>query len=308
MSQFTIEIESTSNPNIIKFNANSFLTRARSFEFANIDEAKSSPLAQELFYLPFVKTVYISQNFIAIEKFDIIDWEDVQQEVADSILEYLNAGKPPILEEEEEEKEEPTPVRKMPVSVYAESTPNPAVMKFIATKGLARETYEYKHVSEAGDSPLAKELFSFPFVKEVFISQNFVSVMKFNIVEWEEITMELREFIKKYIEEGNPIVNEVTPDDDTASNGNSTAGGKANTALEKQIVSLLDEYVKPAVARDGGNILFDSFDTETKTVKVILQGACSGCPSSTATLKNGIETLLKRMMEGKVEQVVAING
>jgi hypothetical protein len=99
MSQFNIDISETSNPNIIKFVANSFLTRSTSYEFKNIDEAKPSPLAQQLFYLPFVKTVYISQNFIAIEKYNIIEWKDVQLEVAESILEYLNAGKPVIVEE-----------------------------------------------------------------------------------------------------------------------------------------------------------------------------------------------------------------
>lgn len=306
MAQFNIEIESTSNPNIIKFTTNSFLTKARSYEFNNGNEAKNSPLAQELFQLPFVKTVYISQNFIAIEKIDVIEWEDVQQEVADSILVYLNSDKPVIIEEEKEEQKAP---RKMPISVYAESTPNPSVMKFIATKPLVRQTYEFKHVSEAEDSPLAKELFSFPFVKEVFISQNFISVMKFNIVEWEEITMEIREFIKKYLEDGKTVVQEATPDNtDSSTNESVIKAGKATTKTEKEIVALLDEYVAPAVARDGGNILFDSFDPETKTVKVILQGACSGCPSSTATLKNGIETLLNRMMNGEVTQVVAING
>src|SRR5690606_9826753 len=99
MSLFNIEISETSNQNIVKFIANSFLTRATSYEFKNIDEAKPSPLAQQLFYLPFVKTVYISQNFIAIEKYNIIEWKDVQLEVAESILEYLNAGKPVIVEE-----------------------------------------------------------------------------------------------------------------------------------------------------------------------------------------------------------------
>src|SRR5690606_5522333 len=120
---------------IIKFNVDSFLTKASSHEFKNIDEAKSSPLAQELFYLPFVKTVYISQNFIAIEKFDIVDWKDVEQEVADSISEYLNSGKPAITEKTE---------MKAAISVYAESTPNPSVMKFVANKTLVPSAYEFK--------------------------------------------------------------------------------------------------------------------------------------------------------------------
>jgi len=306
MSQFNIEISQTSNQNIVKFIANSFLTRATSYEFKNIDEAKFSPLAQQLFYLPFVKTVYISQNFIAIEKYNIVAWEDVQQEVAESILDYLNSGKPVITEQN-------TP-KKIPVSVYAESTPNPSVMKFVANKPLATGTFEFKNIDDAVHSPLAKALFSFPFVKEVFISANYVSVMKYNVAEWQEISIELREFIRKFIEDGKPVLNDEILNGTNASGNTSSAkdssipNERIHTDLEKEIISILDEYVKPAVASDGGHILFDSFNEETKTVKVILQGACSGCPSSTITLKNGIETMLKEMLQGQINQVVAING
>ncbi|MDC7999410.1 NifU family protein [Aequorivita todarodis] len=306
MQQFNIEVSQTSNQNIVKFIANSFLTRSSSYEFKNIDEAKTSPLAQQLFYLPFVKTVYISQNFVAIEKYDIVEWEDVQAEVAASIAEYLNAGKPVI--------SETGAPKKIPVSIYAESTPNPTVMKFIANKTLATGVFEFKNRDEAGNSPLAKALFNFPFVKEVFISSNYISVMKYDWVEWQELTMEIREFIRKFMEEGKPVLNEemlnaTNAAENTASEKKtSQKAEKLHTALEKEIISILDEYVKPAVASDGGHILFDSFNETTKTVKVILQGACSGCPSSTITLKNGIETMLKEMLKGQINSVVAVNG
>lgn len=306
MSQFNIEVTQTSNQNIVKFIVNSFLTRSSSYEFKNIDEAKASPLAQQLFFLPFVKTVYISQNFVAIEKYDIVEWKDVQDEVAESIVEYLNAGKPIITETD-------TP-KKVPITIYAESTPNPTVMKFIANKNLATGVFEFKNSDEAGNSPMAKALFNFPFVKEVFISSNYISVMKYDWVEWLELTMEIREFIRKFIEEGKPVLNdEVLDATNSVSNISSTKNSsektaKGHTALEKEIISILDEYVKPAVARDGGHILFDSFNEDTKTVKVILQGACSGCPSSTITLKNGIETMLKEMLHGQINSVVAVNG
>ncbi|SRX72170.1 NifU family protein [Aequorivita antarctica] len=306
MLQFNIDITQTSNQNIVKFIVNSFLTRSTSYEFKNIDEAKASPLAQQLFYLPFVKTVYITQNFVAIEKFDIVEWKDVQEEVAESIVEYLNTGKPVITETD-------IP-KKIPVSIYAESTPNPAVMKFVANKPMATGTFEFKNIEDTAHSPLAKALFNFPFVKEVFISGNFVSVMIFNMAEWEEISMEIREFIRKFIEDGKPVLNDDAMNTtNTASTISSTKESseqtvKVHTDLEKEIISILDEYVKPAVARDGGHILFDSFNEDTKTVKVILQGACSGCPSSTITLKNGIETMLKEMLHGQINSVVAING
>ena len=306
MSQFNIEISQTSNPNIVKFTANSFLSSNSSYEFKNIDEAKPSPLAQQLFYLPFVKTVYISQNFVAIEKYNIVAWEDVQQEVANSILEYLNAGKSVISEE--------NTVKKSPVSIYAESTPNPSVLKFVANKPLASGTFEFKNLDDAIHSPLAKVLFSFPFVKEVFISANYVSIMKYDTADWQDISSELREFIRKFIEEGKPVLNDeilnatnITENQSTSISSSQTSH-KPYTDLEKEIISILDEYVKPAVASDGGHIMFDSFNIETKTLKVILQGACSGCPSSTITLKNGIETMLREMLNGQVNQVVAING
>lgn len=305
MSQFPITVQPTSNENIVKFVTNSFLTQAKSYEFNNIDEAKPSPIAQQLFYLPFVKTVYISQNFIAIEKYNIVGWEQVQEEVAASISEYLESGKV-VIEETETSK-------KVPVTVYAESTPNPAVQKFVANKPLADGTFEFKNIDDAIDSPLATALFAFPFVKEIFISANYVSVMKYNVAEWQEISMELREFIRNYIENGKPILNDAilqkkkeaeTAEPDTAN----AAISEAHSDIDKEIIAILDEYVKPAVASDGGHIAFDSFDENTKTVRVILQGACSGCPSSTITLKNGIETMLQDMLNGRVMKVEAING
>lgn len=301
MSQFNISIQPTNNENIVKFVANSFITRNNSFEFKNIDEATPSPLAQQLFHLPFVKTVYISQNFVAIEKYNIVGWEDVQEEVSEAINTYLNSGKDVIIET--------ASAKKVPVTVYAESTPNPTVVKFVANKPLADGTYEFKTIDDATEAPLATALFGFPFVKEVFISANYVSIMKYNVVEWQDITMELREFITNYIADDKVVLNDAILEQKTEQKTKTTETlSKELSDFDKEIVSILDEYVKPAVASDGGNIAFDSFNKDTKTVKVVLQGACSGCPSSTVTLKNGIETMLKEMLPGKVMTVEAING
>lgn len=300
MSDFNITVHPTNNENIVKFIATSFLTQARSFEFKNIDEAKPSPLAQQLFYLPFVKTVYISQNFVAIEKYNIVGWEDVQDEVATSISEYLQSGKEVISATED--------TKKIPVTVYAETTPNPTVMRFVANKPLATGVFEFKNIDDAVDAPLAMALFSFPFVKEVFISDNYISIMKYNVAEWDEISMELREFIRAYIENGKSILNDAILQKKEKQETVSSSEVKEHTDLDKEIISILDEYIKPAVASDGGHIAFDSFDPATKTVRVILQGACSGCPSSTVTLKNGIQTMLVEMLQGRVAKVEAING
>ncbi len=302
VSEFNISIQPTKNPKIIKFVANTFLVQGESFEFKNIDEAKSSPLAQQLFYLPFVKTVYISQNFVALERFDIVEWEAVQEEVANSITTYLNAGNPIISDRQT--------AKKIAVSIYAESTPNPEALKFVANIPLVDGLFEFKNKKEAIPiSPLAQSLFDFPFVKEVFISSNYVSIAKVATITWQEVVMELREFLKEYLEAGLPILTDEALNNMASHTSKDKMTPKNTlTDLEKEIVSILDEYVKPAVAGDGGHIAFESFDVESQTVRVLLQGACSGCPSSTVTLKNGIETMLKQMLPGKVSSVEAINA
>ncbi|MDC1195669.1 NifU family protein [Flavobacteriaceae bacterium] len=294
-----VSIQETSNPKIIKFETDSFLTKYESFEFANIDDAKNSPLAQQLFHLPFVKKVYISGNFVAIERYDIVEWNAVQTEVGEQIENYLNGGGIVVTTESK---------KKNPVTVYAESTPNPGVQKFVANKNLVSQTFEFTSIEEAKLSPFATALFQFPFVKAVFIDKNYVSITKFDIVEWDAITLELREFMKSYIEDGKEMVTASAAQvlEKTTAQLDNTYETLDDTS--KEIINILEEHIKPAVASDGGNILFESYEATTKTVKVILQGACSGCPSSTFTLKSGIEALLKEMMAGKVEIVEAING
>ena len=142
-------------------------------------------------------------------------------------------------------------------------------------------------------------------MKEVFIDANYVSITKYEIAEWDAVVREVREFIRNYIEEGNLIIKEMPKKESNLEEGSQE---KALSPIEAQIVSILDEYIKPAVASDGGNIQFDSYNADDKKVQVVLQGACSGCPSSTFTLKNGIENMLKEMMPGQVESVVALNG
>lgn len=304
MSKYIISVQPTNNENIVKFVANSFLTQSNSYEFNNIDDAKDSVLAQKLFHLPFVKTIYITQNFIAIDKYSFettqVNWKDVQDEVANSIETFLNSGESIITINDNEQK------KKTPISIYAESTPNPEAMKFVANKALATDTYEFKSKNDAIHAPLALELFNFPFVKEVFINANYISISKHNGVEWEEITNEIRSFIKTYIESGENIFNDEILQKKELINQENV--DNKFSEIDKEIISILNEYVKPAVESDGGNIAYHSYNKETKTVKVILQGACSGCPSSTVTLKNGIETMLRQMLKGKVEIVEAING
>ena len=292
MSKYKVSVCKTRNKFIVKFEINEFITNHQNYEFNNIDEAANSPLAKELFYYPFVKKIYVASNFIAIERFNVVQWEDVQDEVAKKIENYLNQGNTIISENSSD--------KKIPISIYSESTPNPAVLKFVANKKLVDSQIEFNSIDECKNSPLALRLFNFPFVKSVFIDKNFISITKHGVSSWDDITLTIRNFIKEYLERDNKILTddyqkvEVIDQDSL-------------DETSKEIVSILDEYIKPSVAADGGNIMFKSYDKANKSVSVILQGACSGCPSSTITLKNGIENILKKMLNGKVEVVEAIN-
>jgi Fe-S cluster biogenesis protein NfuA len=299
MSKLTIK--ETQNPSILKFEFEDFITQNESFEFKNIDETKNSPLAQQLFYLPFVKTVYISGNFIAIEKFSIVEWEDVKDAVAEQIETFVTNGGVIIVPSESKTKIQP-------ITVYGESTPNPSALKFVVNKMLTKTTVEFKNIDEAAASPLAQELFKFPYVKEIFIDENYISVTKYAVSEWQEITLELRTFIKQFIENGGTVLDESLIVAHTEIENSKTENFDKLDVTSQQIINILEEYVKPAVQADGGNIAFESYDEETKTAKVILQGACSGCPSSTFTLKSGIENMLKSMLNDDAIKVEAVNA
>ena len=305
MSSQTITIQSTNNDNILKFVSTQILINGGSYEFNNIDDAKKSPLAQQLFYLPFVKKVFITANFIAIQRFDIIEWIDVQEEVREQIEAYLQAGNIAVKETDNSRKKEA-------IEVYAEVTPNPSAMKFGTNKSLTATDVEYKNIEEASkSSPLAQALFGFSFVKGVFISENYISITKFDVVEWNDVYAEVRNFISTYLQDNKTIIKELPKTESTTKKRKKEKEEATTDGLDGtpgKIIAILDEYIRPAVASDGGNIAFKSYDEESKVVSVILQGACSGCPSSTITLKNGIETMLKEMLPNEISEVVAING
>lgn len=296
-----IIIRETQNPAILKFEFPEFITQNESFEYKNIDEAKDSPLAQQLFYLPFVKSVYISGNFIAIQRYNIVEWDDVKDAVAEQIESFVNKGGTIINISE-------TKTQKSPMSVYAESTPNPAVQKFVGSRMMTKTAVEFKNIDEAASSPLAMELFKFPYVKEIFIDENYISITKYAVQEWQDITMELRSFIKGFIENGGIVLDETIAAANPKIEKQKIENFDNLDTTSQQIINILEEYVKPAVQADGGNILFDSYDETEKRVKVVLQGACSGCPSSTFTLKSGIENMLKDMLNDENIKVEAVNA
>ncbi len=293
-----INIKETPNPAIIKFEFPEFIAGSRDYEFNNIDQAGASPLARQLFHLPFVKSVYISQNFIGVERYNIVDWDDVKNEVAEQIEEFVNNGGKVL------DIQEPKP---QAVTVYGEVTPNPSTLKFVTNIRLTKSAAEFKNIDQTAASPLARELFNFPYVKEVFIDENYVSVTKYDLYNWDDVSTEMRSFIRDYIANGGTVINQQQLAEEPAQAKQQVANFDDLDPTAQRIVNILDEYVRPAVAADGGNILFDSYDTDEKRVRVILQGACNGCPSSTFTLKSGIENMLRDMLRDEQIKVEAVN-
>lgn len=183
------------------------------------------------------------------------------------------------------------------VSIYTEMTPNPETLKFVANKLLyPGKSIDFQSEDLAGPSPLAKELFGFPFIRGVFIASNFITLSKTPDTDWNDVTPSIREFLKEYLEEGKPIINE---DEIIAQQ---PASSSDDTDVVKKIKELLENYVKPAVEMDGGAISFKNY--ANGIVTLALQGSCSGCPSSMITLKSGIEGMMKRMIP-EVKEVVA---
>ncbi|MBP6334117.1 MAG: NifU family protein [Bacteroidia bacterium] len=186
------------------------------------------------------------------------------------------------------------------VTVYAEATPNPASMKFVLNNYILQEgSVEYTNPAQATNSPLAKQLFTFSGISSVFITANFITLSKNSDVDWYELIPILREYIKNYFQNGEVVFTGPTEQiaDPTIDRT------KTASALETKIIETLDEFVKPAVEQDGGAIHFKSF--EAGVVTVVMKGSCSGCPSSTLTLKSGIENLLKQLIP-EVNEVVAL--
>ncbi len=180
------------------------------------------------------------------------------------------------------------------VNLYLEANPNPNSLKFVANFMLVEEgtSYDFPNIKAAEEAPLAEALFSFDFVERVFYMNNFVTVTKSEGVEWLEIQDQLKTFIQGFLEEGKTVLKEAKSGLDI---------NEDDPEVVKKIKGIMDEYIRPAVEQDGGAITFSSFDEGI--VKVNLQGACSGCPSSTITLKSGIENLLKRMLPHDVTSV-----
>jgi Fe-S cluster biogenesis protein NfuA len=282
------------NKNLASFQWN-FDLDTENKKFSTVEEAKDVSLAKEMFYLPFVKSVSISKNEIILERFDIVSWEDVLDEVEKIIEKKINS----IFSDKFQMDEKIQNI----VTLYAESTPNPKVMKFVSNKILTKKIYEVKKGKFKNESKFINSIFSYDFVEQIFLNNNYISVTLSENYNWDSHVNNFRDFLKEKLEKEFDF--SVADKNDIEKNNSNT---EPLDKVSRQIIKIIDEYIKPSVAMDGGNILFKKYHPKEKLVEVVLQGACSGCPSSTFTLKNGIENMLKEMVPGKVEAVSAING
>jgi len=192
----------------------------------------------------------------------------------------------------------------MPVMLYTEQTPNPETLKYVANCLIYRGIADFREKELAEQwSPMANSLMELPYVKSVYLNNNFVTITKEMNYEWNDIMLRLKSFIKEFVESGGVVVKEGFSEymEKIAAENNAAQFSGENGDIARRVKDLIDMYVKPAVESDGGNIEFKSF--ENGVVNVIMQGSCSGCPSSTVTLKAGIEGMLKRMIP-EVREVV----
>ncbi len=289
-----IHIEPTANPKVMKFVADYTLIQG-SLELDRDSDISEIPLAQELFNFPFVSKVFVTANFIAVAKEDLVEWEHVAENLKNIIEDQLLEN-PRIYRQKKKEN----------FPIYSEMTPNPAVMKFVSSKLIIDGFLEVKSKEDSDEVPLAKAIFeAFDFAKEVFISDNFVAVTKNNSVEWHEVMNQVRSLIADYLQNGGKV-SLIEPQQHE--NPVEKIINRDYTENEQKISDILNEYVAPAVENDGGKISLMEYDENEKVAKMLLQGACSGCPSSTATLKNGIENILKQFLPDLVDKVEAVNG
>ena len=199
----------------------------------------------------------------------------------------------------------------IPFMIYAESTPNPASMKFVANKMLLESgaTAQYNNITETRQAPLAQKLFEFPFVKLVFISANYITITKHDFISWDDVLLETRTFISEYLNKKKPIITELPAQEVAVDNSFKetkrvfTEHAAPKNEVEAKIIEALETYIRPAVEQDGGMIAFTGLTDGV--VRVQMKGSCQGCPSSTMTLKAGIESLLKRLMPEDVKEVVS---
>lgn len=288
-----VQIEKTENYKIIKF-VTDYTLIPGGVQLDRNSDLSQIPMAVELFKIPLIESIFITANFIAVEGNDPLELEKKSEEIRNLISDELLEN-PRVYRSTE---------KKQIFPIYAEMTPNPSVMKFVSTKMILDGFLEVEKNQRNPEIPLAEEIFEqFDFLEKVFISDNFVAVTKNQDHPWHEVMNAVRSLIAEYLQ-NNGIVAKIPPQKHESPVQKII--DREYSEDEKIIADILAQHIAPAVENDGGKISLIDYDQSTKTAKMLLQGACAGCPSANATLKNGIENLLKQFVPELVEKVEAI--
>ena len=229
-------------------------------KYNTVEEAKDLPLAKEMFYLPFIKSVSIAKNEMLLERFDIVSWKDVLDEVKKIIEKKLQS----IFSDKFKMDEKKENI----ITLYAESTPNPKVMKFVCNKLLTKKIHEVKRGDSSNKSKFINSIFSFEYVEQVFLNGNYISVTLGENYYWDSHVNNFREFLKEKLD--NEFDFSAV---DKNEGGDNSPNNESLDKVSRQIIKIIEEYIKPSVAMDGGNILFKKYHPKEKLVEVVLQGA-----------------------------------
>ena len=294
-----IYTEITPNPSSLKFLTGRTLLHKGSVDFPDLASTDEAPIARKLFDFRFVDSISIDTSSITITKDPDFQWEEIIPLVKNFLKAYFAQDLPlftsKFLEENRAQEE-----NKPELTVYTEITPNPSSLKFVLNRELSRNTsHDFPDVASAKESPIALKLFEFDFVEGVFIGENFITISKRQGIDWDHIIPTVKDFIKSYFVQNLPLFSGKLAEE------NQTQEEIEDSAIVSEIKKLLASHVRPAVAADGGDIIYESFDEDDGILRLRLQGSCSGCPSSTITLKAGIEGLMTRMVPA-VKSVEAV--
>lgn len=294
--------KNTDENTVVKFIANKIISSGGAKTFHSKEEASSSLLIQQLFHHGFVERVLVVANLIVVQQDGTVDWEVQKPKFLNEIQRYFQTHDSLWLDM-------PSDGSQLPGEVYIEQTPNPEVMKFACNYLLFSGLLEFTDQSQACHSPIALALFEQVGVSQLFISENYISITKEEDFAWEEIQYTLRDTLAGLLKNGVKVLDTPLLTTERRQLAPPALPMQGSTqklqGIEKEISDLLEEHITPAVSMDGGHISLESYEPKSGKVTVRLHGACSGCPSSTVTLKDGIEKLLKRVMPHKVSEVLA---
>lgn len=296
MYSHPMEINYTSHKSILKISLGFFISQFESFEFSRNSSASNPPLAASLFKLPFIDVIYLGQDYIALKLREDELWNTLREEqVVTLITAHLTAPESIL---------KPTlrhPNKKVPISVYTENTQNALVLKFVCSIKLTLQSEEYLSVSETESAPIARELFGFDAVKHVFINANYIAVTKTNQTDWMMASLGLREFIRHYLMRQKPVI--INHSDAIPGTVVSKSTEDSLDEISKKVITVINGDFQTALRQDGGAIKFHSFDSKSKTLTVVAQGACRYSPAVRDSIKEGLAPRLEEALPDAISHI-----